>query len=78
MLRLYGFLDFGNGYVDDPQPGEDPSTMAVSTGYGCRFQVSDRFIARFDYGSSLRNNIDAATRVERAHFSLTWIPGKRL
>lgn len=78
ILRLYSFLDFGNGYVDNPQTGEDAYTMAISSGVGCRFQISDRLIARFDYGAALRNNIAAATRDNRAHFALTWIPGKRL
>ncbi|EMI55876.1 surface antigen (D15) [Rhodopirellula sallentina SM41] len=76
-LRAYGFVDMGNGYVDQPQPGEDAYTFALSTGVGLRYQMSDRLIARFDYGFGIED-IDAAERSDRAHLGLTWIPGRRL
>ncbi|SMP69805.1 Hemolysin activation/secretion protein [Neorhodopirellula lusitana] len=76
-LRGYGFVDMGNGYVDQPMAGEDAYTFAMSTGVGFRFQVSDRVIARFDYGFGIEE-IDAAERSDRAHFGVTWIPGRRL
>lgn len=77
ILRAYGFVDVGNGYVDQPLAGEDAYTFAVSTGVGMRFQVSDRLIARLDYGFGIED-IDAAERNDRAHFAVTWIPGPRL
>lgn len=76
-LRAYGFVDVGNGYVDQPLAGEDAYTFAVSTGVGMRFQISDRLIARLDYGFGIED-IDAAERNDRAHFAVTWIPGPRL
>ncbi|WDQ14862.1 ShlB/FhaC/HecB family hemolysin secretion/activation protein [Rhodopirellula sp. P2] len=76
-LRGYGFVDMGNGYVDHPMAGEDAYTFALSTGVGMRFQVSDRLIARFDYGFGIEE-IEGAGRNDRAHFGLTWIPGRRL
>ncbi len=75
-LRAYSFIDMGNGYVADPQPGEDAYTFAMSTGLGARFQLSDRLIARFDYGVGLKE-IDRAFSSDRVHFGLTWIPGRR-
>ncbi len=76
-FRGYGFVDMGNGYLDEPLPGENASTFAASTGLGFRFQLSDRLIARFDYGFGLKD-LDERTRSDRAHFGLTWIPGRRL
>ncbi|WP_144054621.1 ShlB/FhaC/HecB family hemolysin secretion/activation protein [Rhodopirellula europaea] len=76
-VRGYGFADLGNGYIDQPLAGEDAYTFAMSAGVGMRFQVSDRLIARFDYGFGIRD-IDAAERSDRAHFAVTWIPGRRL
>ncbi|TWU60019.1 Heme/hemopexin transporter protein HuxB precursor [Rubripirellula tenax] len=75
-FRAYTFMDMGNGYIADPLEGEDASTFALSTGVGCRYQISDRFIARFDYGFGIED-IDGVGRNDRAHFGLTWIPGPR-
>lgn len=72
-LRAYTFVDMGNGYLDDPAAGEDASTFAISTGIGARFQLSNRVIARFDYGVGIED-IDNANRTDRAHFGLTYIP----
>ncbi|TWT98969.1 Heme/hemopexin transporter protein HuxB precursor [Neorhodopirellula pilleata] len=77
VLRAYGFVDVGNGYIADPFAGEDAYTFALSTGVGARYQLSDRLIARFDYGFGIED-VDAADRNDRAHFGLTWIPGPRL
>ncbi|QDT07206.1 Heme/hemopexin transporter protein HuxB precursor [Rubripirellula lacrimiformis] len=76
-LRTYGFVDMGNGYLDQPLAGEDAYTFALSTGVGMRFQVSDRIIARFDYGFGIEE-IDGIGRSDRGHFGVTWIPGRRL
>jgi hemolysin activation/secretion protein len=76
-LRAYAFVDMGNGYVDQPRDGEDAYTFALSTGVGCRFQISDRLIARFDYGFGIQE-IDNVGRSDRGHFGVTWIPGRRL
>ena len=74
-FRNYAFVDMGNGYVDSPQIGEDPSTFALSIGLGGRLQVSDRLTARFDYGIGLQD-IAGTSRDDRAHFGLTWISGR--
>lgn len=76
FLRTYGFVDMGNGYVDDPLPGENSYAFALSTGLGLRFQISDRLICRADYGHGLKE-IDPSQRSSRFHFGVTWIPGKR-
>ncbi|TWU47130.1 ShlB/FhaC/HecB family hemolysin secretion/activation protein [Rubripirellula reticaptiva] len=76
-FRAYTFVDMGNGYVADPIDGEDAYTFALSTGVGARFQISDRLIARFDYGIGIQDIADNG-RSDRAHFGLTWIPGRRL
>ncbi len=76
VLRNYAFMDLANGYLDEPLPGEDASTFAWSTGLGARFQISDRLIARFDYGIGLVD-LDNVIRNDRGHFTLTWIPGPR-
>ena len=75
-LRVYSFFDLGNGYLDDPLPGEDSSTFAASTGIGARFQLSDRLVCRFDYGFGVED-LDGIVRGDRAHLGLTWIPGPR-
>ncbi len=75
-LRAYTFMDFGNGYLNSPLAGEDAYTMAISTGVGARFQISDRFIARFDFGDAI-TEIDGVSRTSRMHFGLTYIPGAR-
>ena len=75
-LRTYTFVDMGNGYIADPQTGEDASTFVLSTGFGARLQISDRVTARFDYGAGL-SSIDDTSRDDRIHFGLTWIPGRR-
>lgn len=75
-LRLYSFLDLGNGYLDEPLAGEDATTFAASTGLGARFQISDRLIGRFDYGFGIED-LDNIRRGDRAHLGLTWIPGPR-
>jgi len=76
ILRAYSFIDLGNGYLDDPQAGEDAHTFVMSTGVGARFQISDKLIARFDYGVGVVD-IDDTSRDQRIHFGLTWIPGPR-
>jgi hemolysin activation/secretion protein len=75
-LRPYVFMDMGNGYVLDPQPGDDASTFSLSGGVGARYQVSDRLVARFDYGAA-HTDIVGADRTSRVHLGLTWIPGPR-
>ncbi|MEZ6116558.1 MAG: hypothetical protein R3C28_08285 [Pirellulaceae bacterium] len=50
--------------------------MAAATGVGFRYQMSDRLIARFDYGYGIRD-IGGTARDHRGHFSVTWIPGPR-
>lgn len=74
-LRAYVFLDMGNGYVQSPQAGENRGTFAVSSGIGMRLQISDRITARFDYGAGFQS-IAGASRDDRGHFGLTWIPGR--
>ena len=76
VLRPYAFLDVGNGYVDDAQPGEDSYAFAITTGVGARFQIGDQLMARIDYGFGVKD-IDATSRGDRAHFGVTWIPGPR-
>lgn len=76
-LRAYGFVDLGNGYVDDALVGEDAYTFAMSSGVGARYFFSDRLIARFDYGVAIEE-IENTDRSDRAHFGVTWIPGPRL
>ena len=76
FLRMYGFVDMGNGYVADPVPGENSYAYALSTGVGLRFQIADRWICRADYGHGLKD-IDPSQRSSRLHFGVTWIPGKR-
>lgn len=75
-LRAYSFIDMGNGYIDQPQPGEDASTFALSTGVGARLQISDRLTARVDYGIGIVD-LDETSRNDRAHVGLTWIPRRR-
>ena len=77
VCRAYSFIDMGNGYVRNARPGENAYAFIISTGVGARYQMSDRLIARFDLGTAIRDdeNFDRSTR---AHFGLTWIPGKRL
>ncbi len=75
-MRAYSFIDMGNGYIDQPQPGEDASTFALSTGVGVRLQISDRLTARFDYGIGIVD-LDDTSRNDRAHVGLTWIPRRR-
>ena len=76
VLRAYGFLDVGNGYIEEPLSGEDSYVLAVSAGVGFRFQLGTRLTARFDYGFGIEN-IAAAGRNDRAHLGITWIPGVR-
>ena len=76
VFRWYSFLDLGNGYLEDPLAGEDAETFVVSTGVGARYQMSNRLIARFDYGLGLRG-INESDDNQRIHFGLTWIPGPR-
>lgn len=76
VLRAYGFIDLGNGYIDSPLPGEDAYTFVMSSGVGARFQISDRLSARVDYGAGVLE-MDNAPRSSRFHFGLTWIPGPR-
>jgi len=75
-LRAFSFIDMANGHYRSPLVGEDAYTFAMSTGAGLRYQVSDRLVARCDYGYGLKG-IDSAPRDSRLHFGLTWIPGKR-
>lgn len=77
VCRAYSFVDMGNGYVDDPLPGEDAYTFVMTTGVGTRFQVSDRLIARADYGIGVAGGIDQTSSDGRFHFGVTWIPGPR-
>lgn len=76
MFRYYTFIDLGDGYLEAPLPGEDAHTFAMSAGIGARYQVSDKLIARFDYGAGV---VGIADNVQdhRIHFGLTWIPGPR-
>jgi len=76
-LRAFTFTDVGNGYIANPTAGEDAFVFALSTGIGMRYQLSDRIIARIDYGTALKENNDL-NRSSRFHFGLTWIPGRRL
>lgn len=75
-LRLYSFLDVGNSYIMHARAGEDRYTLAASTGFGLRFNVSDRLTARLDYGFAFKD-IDGANRNDRLHLGFTWIPGER-
>lgn len=75
-LRVYSFVDVGNGYVLHAQPGEDAYTLAASAGVGFRFNVSDRLTGRFDWGYGFEN-IANSERNNRLHLGFTWIPGPR-
>lgn len=75
-LRVYSFMDVGNGYVRHAQPGEDAYTFAASTGLGLRFNISDRLTARCDWGYGFED-IANSERSNRIHMGLTWIPGPR-
>ena len=76
VLRMYGFADLANGYLDDPIAGENAYEFAMSTGVGARFQISDVLIARGDYGVGLVD-LDSSGRSNRFHFGVTWVPGPR-
>ncbi|EGF28139.1 ShlB/FhaC/HecB family hemolysin secretion/activation protein [Rhodopirellula baltica] len=76
VLRMYGFADLANGYLDNPVAGENAYEFAMSTGVGARFQMSDVLIARGDYGVGLVD-LDGSSRSNRFHFGVTWVPGPR-
>ncbi|MCA9065876.1 MAG: ShlB/FhaC/HecB family hemolysin secretion/activation protein [Planctomycetaceae bacterium] len=75
-LRGYVFTDIGNGYQISPQPGDDASTFAASSGFGLRYFLSDRVTARFDWGYGWEDTT-TGRRSNRAHIGLVWIPGPR-
>ncbi len=75
-LRPYVFTDLGNGYLSNPRAGEDAYSFAASSGFGLRFNVTDRLSLRFDWGYGWEN-ISGSQRNNRAHIGLTWIPGPR-
>jgi hemolysin activation/secretion protein len=54
IFQVVPFLDFGWGWnkSNNPNPNPTPSTIA-STGLGLRYQGSDNFTARLDYGIPL-------------------------
>ncbi len=76
VLRMYGFADLANGYLDNPVAGENAYEFAMSTGVGARFQIGDVLIARADYGVGLVD-LDGSGRSNRFHFGVTWVPGPR-
>jgi hemolysin activation/secretion protein len=75
IFQVVPFLDFGWGWnkANNPSPNPTPSTIA-STGLGLRYQGSDNFTARFDYGIPL-TAIDAIKRTGQEkgfYFSLNY------
>lgn len=75
-VRPYVFTDLGSGYLSNPRAGEEAYTFAASSGFGLRFNVSDRVTARFDWGYGWED-IAGSQRNNRVHVGLTWIPGPR-
>lgn len=75
-LRVYGFFDYGTGYVRDPVPGEQASQTLSSVGAGFRMSCTDRLSLRFDYGHGLTTVANA--RVDsRVHLGLVYLLGPR-
>ena len=76
VRRDYAFIDLANGYIESGRTGELDYQFAMSTGVGTRFQISDRLIARADWGIGVVD-LKGVERDNRLHFSVTWIPGPR-
>ncbi|PZV15525.1 MAG: hemolysin activation/secretion protein [Pseudanabaena sp.] len=55
LLQFAPFFDFGKAWNHSVRADPDPSTLA-SVGMGLRFQLSDRFSARLDFGVPLSLN----------------------
>ncbi|TVP96670.1 MAG: ShlB/FhaC/HecB family hemolysin secretion/activation protein [Planctomycetaceae bacterium] len=67
--RLYGFVDLGDAYVLDSQPGEVSQQFLASTGVGTRITMNDSFSLRVDYGYGFKETVDDA-RNHRVHVGL--------
>jgi len=76
QLRVYGFVDFGEGYVRQEVPGEVGQQWMSSVGSGMRFAYSDRLSVRFDYGYGL-NDVPGARVDHRAHVGVVYLFGPR-
>jgi len=75
-LRVFGFFDYGTGYVRNPVPGEQASQTLASVGAGFRMSCTDRLSMRFDYGHGLSDVANA--RVDsRVHLGIVYLIGPR-
>jgi hemolysin activation/secretion protein len=75
LLQAVPFFDVGTAWNNFEGANPNPSTLA-SVGLGLRFQMSDRLIARFEWGIPLISvNSDKKTLQEQGlYFSVLWNP----
>jgi hemolysin activation/secretion protein len=75
ILQIVPFLDFGWGWNqrNNPSPNPTPNTIA-STGLGLRYQGSDNFSAKLDYGIPLTaiGTVKSTLQEKGFYFSLNY------
>lgn len=75
-LRIYGLLDLGEAYIEDPLPGESDDEFLISAGAGLRWSLGDRTNLRLDYAYGFEDSLffDDGGRI---HLGLVSVLGPR-
>ncbi|HWL07565.1 MAG TPA: ShlB/FhaC/HecB family hemolysin secretion/activation protein [Planctomicrobium sp.] len=70
-LRVYGFMDSGEAFIMNPQPGEVGDQFMISTGFGMRLNVGPSLAFRFDYAYNFKE-VPGEDINQRVHIGLIW------
>ncbi|WP_231612370.1 ShlB/FhaC/HecB family hemolysin secretion/activation protein [Novipirellula galeiformis] len=76
IFRMFGFVDAGQGFVLNAQPGEVPDQFLISAGVGIRASINDRVSLRAEYGHGFEDVPGIASR-DRVHIGLVSLMGPR-
>lgn len=74
-LRMYGLVDIGGAYIEDPLPGESDEFL-ISLGAGMRWSLGDRCNLRVDYAHGFQD-VGATPSGDRVHIGFVSLLGPR-
>ena len=71
-IQFAYFVDFGKGYLKKPRTGEVGSKFLIGTGLGLRFEFTERFRGRVDWGFPVGNEEPSDGSTSRVHLGFQY------
>lgn len=71
-IQFAYFVDFGKGYLKKPRVGEKSDRLLIGMGFGLRFEFTERFRGRVDWGFPVGNEEPSDGSTNTVHFGFQY------